>query len=167
VGKLVDNIIAAKLLKLLTTPFEEMDAFKLGIIDKDGNRIRKPQTMEDERAYNMLVRFIINLKKIFMKKDSGLSLKSLRHSAFLVKEMDLSFEDMEDEELCEEITNILVTLEECDYVGDEYDFLFEDAVVGAPTTNTSGVAAKDNPMKPMLKRKEPVEFSKLREKIKK
>ena len=34
--KIVDNLIAFRILYMLVTPFEKTDAFKFGIIDKDG-----------------------------------------------------------------------------------------------------------------------------------
>ena len=37
-GRAIDLFVTYRFLKLLTTPFEKQDAFKLGIIDKDGNR---------------------------------------------------------------------------------------------------------------------------------
>jgi hypothetical protein len=39
-GRAVDLFVTYRFLKLLTTPFDNTDAFKLGIIDKDGNRIK-------------------------------------------------------------------------------------------------------------------------------
>ena len=42
-GRAIDLFVTYRFLKLLTTPFEKQDAYKLGIIDKDGNRkIGKP-----------------------------------------------------------------------------------------------------------------------------
>ena len=38
-GRAIDLFVTYRFIKLLVTPFEETDAFKLGIIDKDGNRI--------------------------------------------------------------------------------------------------------------------------------
>ena len=40
-GRAVDLFVTYRFIKLLTTPFEKTEAFKLGIIDKDGNRIKK------------------------------------------------------------------------------------------------------------------------------
>ena len=38
-GRAIDLFVTYRFLKLLTTPFEKTDAFKLGIIDENGNRI--------------------------------------------------------------------------------------------------------------------------------
>jgi len=40
-GSAIDLFVSYRFLKLLTTPFEKTDAFKLGVIDKKGHRILK------------------------------------------------------------------------------------------------------------------------------
>ena len=37
-GRAIDLFVTYRFIKLLTTPFEKTDAYKLGIIDKNGNR---------------------------------------------------------------------------------------------------------------------------------
>lgn len=64
---MVDSIIAIRILKQLTTPFDQMDAYKLGIIDKHGNKIRDPKTDKELEAYNVLNRLIIRLKLVIEK----------------------------------------------------------------------------------------------------
>jgi len=40
-GSAIDLFVAYRFIRILTTPFEKTDAFKLGIIDGKGNRIKK------------------------------------------------------------------------------------------------------------------------------
>ena len=40
-GRAIDLFVTYRFIKLLTQPFEKTDAFKMGIIDKDGNRTDK------------------------------------------------------------------------------------------------------------------------------
>jgi hypothetical protein len=40
-GSAIDLFVAYRFLRILTTPFEKTDAYKFGIIDEKGNRIRK------------------------------------------------------------------------------------------------------------------------------
>ena len=47
-GRAIDLFVTYRFLRLLTTPFEKTDAFKLGIIDKNGNRIKKPKSTDSE-----------------------------------------------------------------------------------------------------------------------
>ena len=75
-GRAVDLFVTYRFIKLLTTPFEKTEAFKLGIIDKDGNRIKKEKstkpavelaTSEQKAAYTILHKLVFNIKKIFAK----------------------------------------------------------------------------------------------------
>ena len=43
-GRAIDLFVTYRFLRLLTTPFEDTDAFKLGIIDEKGNRIKLPNS---------------------------------------------------------------------------------------------------------------------------
>ena len=45
-GRAIDLFVTYRFLKLLTTPFNKTDAFKLGIIDADGNRVKKPKSTQ-------------------------------------------------------------------------------------------------------------------------
>ena len=40
-GRFVDSVIAIRILKLLTTPFEKTKAYELGIIDDKGKDLKK------------------------------------------------------------------------------------------------------------------------------
>ena len=69
-GRFVDSIIAFRILKLLTTPFEETEAFRLGIIDKKGKELKKMSSLNtvDERdAYTLLHRLVYRIKRIIEK----------------------------------------------------------------------------------------------------
>ena len=75
-GRAIDLFVTYRFLKLLTTPFEKTDAYKLGIIDKDGNRIRQEKstkpavalaTSELKNAYTILHKLVFNIKKLFAK----------------------------------------------------------------------------------------------------
>ena len=37
-GRAIDLFVTYRFIKLLVTPFEKMEAYKLGIVDKDGRR---------------------------------------------------------------------------------------------------------------------------------
>jgi len=66
----IDLLIAYRVIKLLVTPFEKTDAFKLGIVDKDGTVLKKYRTLQktsEKQAYTMLHRFVFNLKRVLAK----------------------------------------------------------------------------------------------------
>ena len=75
-GRAIDLFVTYRFLRLLTTPFEDTDAFKLGIIDEKGNRIKLPKstkpavelsTSELKNSYTILHKLVFNIKKIFAK----------------------------------------------------------------------------------------------------
>ena len=41
-GRAIDLFVTYRFIKLLVTPFEKTDAYRLGIIDENGNRIMPP-----------------------------------------------------------------------------------------------------------------------------
>ena len=42
-GRAIDLFVTYRFIKLLVTPFKDTDAYKLGIIDEDGNRVIPPK----------------------------------------------------------------------------------------------------------------------------
>jgi len=67
-SRFVDTIITYRILRMLTQPFVETDAYRLGIIDAHGNVIKKELTSEEERnAYTLLNRMVFKLKRIIEK----------------------------------------------------------------------------------------------------
>jgi hypothetical protein len=89
-SRIVDNLIAYKILKMLVTNFTDTEAFKLGIIDAKGKNLRKANTLntsEERDAYTFLNRLVFNMKKIINKLPGGESkTKSLVAALWLVKE---------------------------------------------------------------------------------
>lgn len=67
-GRAIDLFVTYRFVKLLTTPFEKTDAFKMGIIDKDGFRTKKVLYKQTEQsAYTVLHKLVFNIKRIFAK----------------------------------------------------------------------------------------------------
>ena len=70
-GRVIDALIAYRVLKLLVTPFNRTKAFKLGIIDDKGKVLIKskdlPNSGPQREAYTLLIRFVFNLKKLLGK----------------------------------------------------------------------------------------------------
>ena len=89
-SRIVDNLIAYKIVTALVRPFEETDAYKLGIIDKNGHNLIKVsqlETSEQKDAYTFLDRLVFNIKKIINRLPGGENkLKSLITAFYLVKE---------------------------------------------------------------------------------
>ena len=108
-GRAVDLFVTYRFLKLLTTPFEKTDAFKLGIIDKNGHRVRLPKstkpaveltTSELKNSYTILHKLIFNIKKLFAKVP-GLRTKVGTYAAALFLLKDTFKEHVEDPDMFE------------------------------------------------------------------
>ena len=108
-GRAIDLFVTYRFLKLLTTPFEKQEAFKLGIIDKDGNRIKKEKstlpaveltTVELKNAYTILHKLVFNIKKIFGKVP-GLRTKVGTYAAALFLLKDTFKESVDDPDMFE------------------------------------------------------------------
>ena len=69
-NRAIDLFVAYRFLRILTTTWENQEAFKHGIIDKDGKALKKARDLgkESERAaFTLLHRLVFNLKRIMMK----------------------------------------------------------------------------------------------------
>ena len=69
-GIAVDLFVVYRFLKLLLTPWEKQEAYKLGIIDKNGKALKKARDLgtETERsAFTLLHRLVFNCKRIMGK----------------------------------------------------------------------------------------------------
>ena len=108
-GRAIDLFVTYRFLKLLTTPFEDQDAFKLGVIDEKGNRIRQPKstkpavelsTTELRNSYTILHKLVFNIKKLF-NKVPGLRTKVGTYAAALFLLKDTFKEHVEDPDFFE------------------------------------------------------------------
>ena len=94
-GRAIDLFVTYRFIKLLVTPFNKTEAFKLGIIDEKGKRVKIPgtnkatplNTIAERNAYTVLHKLVFNIKKIF-EKVPGLRTKLGTYAAalFLLKD---------------------------------------------------------------------------------
>jgi|TARA_Y100000296_G_scaffold34580_1_gene40091 hypothetical protein len=86
----IDAFITFRFLKLLVTPFNKTEAFKMGIIDERGKVLKKYRTLEriaERQAYTILHRLVFNIKKLIEKIPGGKSrLATYAAALFLIKE---------------------------------------------------------------------------------
>jgi len=110
-GRAIDLFVTYRFIKLLVTPFDKTPAFKLGIIDKNGNRIKEktvsrgmqPTVLigdEQRSAYTILHKLVFNIKKIFGKVP-GLRTKLGTYAAALFLLKDTFKEHVEDPDVFE------------------------------------------------------------------
>ena len=69
-SRVIDALIAYRILKLLVTRFNKTKAYKLGIIDDKGKVLIKSKQITNQQqrnAYTLLTRFVFNLKRLLGK----------------------------------------------------------------------------------------------------
>ena len=76
-GRVIDALVAYRVLKILVTPFKKTKAYQLGIVDDKGKVLIKskdfkksfPSNKQQEarKAYTLLIRFVFNLKRLLGK----------------------------------------------------------------------------------------------------
>lgn len=82
-----DRVFALRFLRLLTTPWKKTGAYKAGIIDEKGKKIRKPKTGKEKDVYNLFHKLVFNLKRLLNKIPFGKStLASYAAALWLIKE---------------------------------------------------------------------------------
>ena len=113
-GRAIDLFVTYRFIKLLVTPFKDTDAYKLGIIDENGNRVIPPKpkvgvwnrtpkplrTSEEKNAYTVLHKLVFNIKKLFGKVP-GLRTKLGTYAAALFLLKDTFKESVDDPDVFE------------------------------------------------------------------
>lgn len=98
-----DLAYTLRFLRLLTTKFEDTSAFKYGLIDAEGKKLRSPKTSEEKSSYNSFHRLVFNLKKLLAKVPGGSSkFASYASALFLLKEKE-GLDDDTIDRLCTEL----------------------------------------------------------------
>jgi hypothetical protein len=95
-SRAIDLLITYRIVKLLVKPFDKQEAFKYGIIDKDGNVLKKFKTLKTEKerkAYTILHRFVFNLKRILKRVGLGSRLGSFAVALALLIKENKEYED--------------------------------------------------------------------------
>lgn len=81
---------AFRFLKLLTTPWNKLKAYELGIVDENGKNLKKAReltTKEEKSAYTIFHRLVFNIKRLLNKIPGGKStLASYAAALYLIKE---------------------------------------------------------------------------------
>ena len=144
-GRAIDLFVTYRFIKLLVTPFEKTDAYKLGIIDENGNRVIPPpvkgvrqtkpeplRTTAEKNAYTILHKLVFNIKKIF-GKVTGLRTKLGTYAAALFLLKDTFKESVDDPDVFEK--EFMKYLKEQGY---EIDDSISEEVIGFGEVLTKG-----------------------------
>ena len=123
----VDYYMVYRFIKALVTPFNKTKAFDLGIVDDEGNILKKHRelkTAEEKKAYGYFERMVWNIKKLVHKIPIvGKKFGSYAAAAYLILKEDNSLEDYKQTTFLKFAWDGLETLAE-----------------NAPVSNTVGIA---------------------------
>lgn len=130
----VDIFLTYQFVKRLVTPFDKWPAYKLGIIDKDGNILKKRKELRsvaEKSQWRLFDVMTLNLKKLLAKLPGGQTrIATYAAALFLLKEQDQGIK--------------LETLEEdfLEFYQNNKQQILEEAGVeeDAPATSTAGIA---------------------------
>lgn len=132
---LVDLFLVYSFIKRLATPFNEWPAFKLGIIDADGNQLKKKKdlkTVEERAAFGVYDLMILKLKKLLANVPGGQSrIASYAAALWLIKEheeIETRGELMTEEDIESKFNQYLHYTTESMDVNRKFEIMFEDGV---------------------------------------
>lgn len=155
----LDNLLAFRILYMLVTPFDKTDAYKFGIIDKDGNPLKKSKdlkTSEEKDSYTNLTRLVFSLKRLLAKVPGGSSqLASIVAAYWLIKESHNKRTVIREEELLSLIALIeekKLTLVEEEILIEKFIKMTEDGAIA----NVTGAATSTDQAAVKLKKGKPV-----------
>jgi hypothetical protein len=168
--RIVDNLAAIRFIWLLSTPFEKFDAYKLGLIDANGVKLKKAETPEEKNSTSMLHRLVWNLKRIIALAPGGKTrIGSLVAAYLLVKE---AYEnDYEGYQLEEEIVSKFQLYRDIHFIEEEVFVeevlkqLYENEGGVAPTNSTGPAVSTDQVRIDGKTRRKLKKFTGLRRKI--
>lgn len=130
ITKGMDLFYAYRIVTDLATPFNQTGAFKLGLIDGNGKRLKKAKTSEEKAATSYYFRLILNMKRMLSKVGLNSRFATFAAALFLLKEGKM--EGSEEE--------ILIELNEyMDYMKQHKQF--KDIVEDAPANATGAAVA--------------------------
>lgn len=161
-SRIIDNLIAFRILQKLVRPFDQTDAYRLGIIDDKGKNLIKSNsftTSEQRDAYTYLDRLVFNVKKLINRLPGGESkMKNLVAALFLVKEYyeskNRTTSLMEDRyvKLLEKLDSGVVLVEEELTVKKFLQQMQEEGEGGGGIANVTGAGVSTD--KPVIRKKD-------------
>jgi hypothetical protein len=141
---MIDLFLVYSFIKRLASPFENWPAFKLGIIDKDGNILKKKRdlkTIEEKNAFGIYDLMILKLKKLLAKVPGGQSrMASYAAALWLIKEheeIELNGEYLSEEDIEYKFNQYLHYTTESLDVNKKFEIMLEDGEGAAPV-NSAG-----------------------------
>lgn len=135
-GFVVDIFMVYQFIKRLITPFDQTAAYRLGLIDAEGKKLRTANTPEEKQALGYFDRLVFNLKRLLGKLPAGkTALASYAAALLLLREEDERL-TIDDKYLLEEFHKVIDNI---DMVA--YNKLMEDAPANMTGDNVVGTGS--------------------------
>lgn len=98
-SRVVDSLIAYRILRMFSQPIKKHPAYLMGIVDADGNKIKEPSGSQELDAYTLLDKLAFKIKRALTKSPDRTAKRLLTFAAAiaLLRE-NKNVEDMEDGE---------------------------------------------------------------------
>lgn len=156
---IVDLFLVYSFIKRLATSFEDWPAYKLGIIDKDGNQLKRRRdlkTVEERAAFGVYDLMILKLKKLLAKVPGGQSkIASYAAALWLIKEhkeIESYADTLTEEDLMIKFNQYMDYTTESFDVNKKFEMMLEDGEgggiansVGSGNIQGIGVGPKGEP----------------------
>lgn len=138
-----DFIYALRFLRLLTMPWEKTDAFKQGIVDKDGKKLKTPETADEKKAYNTFHKLVFNIRRLMGKIPGGKSTIARYGAALWLIKEKTNISDKKLTKVIKELTEL--DIDETSQLCESGDwFLVEDS---SRIRSGTYILTKDLPLK--------------------
>lgn len=106
-----DFFYSLRFLRLLTMPWEKTSAYKEGIIDKNGQKLKKPETSNEKAAYNTFHKLVFNIRRLLSKVPFGKSVVARYGTALYLIKDNLQLSDKDIAKVLKEVTGVDITQE--------------------------------------------------------
>lgn len=91
-----DAIVVYRFIRLLTMDLKKTEAYKMGIIDEDGKKLRDPETSDERAQYTRFIRLVLNIRKLIpggrlgsflaavklLSEESGMTAEQINEALF-------------------------------------------------------------------------------------
>lgn len=141
-SKVIDIYVLYQIIKRISTPFDQTDAFKLGLIDKSGKSLKKAQSSEEKKAMTLFDRFVFNIKRALSRVGLDSRVGTYAGALFLLRESERHASLTEDQ-IVDGVREMYTYL--CENTSVSYkDMFFEDAP--AVSTGPAVAGTGDDPV---------------------
>ena len=80
-SRIVDSLIAYRILRMFSQPIKKHPAYLMGIVDADGNKLKEPSGSQELDAYTLLDKLAFKIKRALMKSPDRTAKRLLTFAA--------------------------------------------------------------------------------------